>query len=311
MRILLLGTWHRRCGLPYYYLRALRQLGHEVVTVGPWRDQEPWGTRGREPQAFLNTSMPVPWRETIAVLNFTEPLDCAIIASGGEGLRWADGDLPDIPWAHIDSEGAAMEWSRGLTPHRYAEIMCNGADAGVQWLPKAFDADEHWIPPYCASFSGASREYDLVQLASAREARQHIWHTVRERAPDIHTFFGDVWGPLYACAYQNSLATYCCSTLDFVTTRVFEAMAMGCVVIADRNPSTLKLFNDGEHFIGFDPIPGPGGEGMPDPEWLIDTVRRLRREGDGGMAQRAYELVRGRDSYQHRLRRVLEGMGLR
>lgn len=296
MKILLLGTWHRRCGVPYYYTRALRQMGHEVRTTGFWRQEESFGTYGREPDCCIEqyTADAVHW----------SGFDCAIVASGGEGLRWADNDLPDLPWAHIDSEGSNMAWSRDKTPHRYAEIMCNGCDDGVRWLPKAFDKEEH-----AHVIGGAFREYDLVQLASAREARQYIWQYVRHHAPDLHTFFGDVWGPLYACAYQNSRATYCCSTLDFVTTRVFEAMAMGCVVIADRNPSMLQLFKDGEHFIGFDPVPGPGGEGMPDPEWLIDTVRRLCQRHDDDMTMRAYELVRSRDSYQHRMRRVLADMG--
>ena len=39
-RIVVLATWHRRCG-PYYYAQALKLLGHEVLCVGPWRDEEP------------------------------------------------------------------------------------------------------------------------------------------------------------------------------------------------------------------------------------------------------------------------------
>lgn len=45
---------------------------------------------------------------------------------------------------------------------------------------------------------------------------------------------------------------------------------------------------------------------MPDVDWLIETLRRLRRDGDGGMARRAYDAVRNTHSYEARCRAMLE-----
>lgn len=307
MKIALLGTWHRRCGVSYFWRRAFRQLGHTVIGIGPLRPEEPWGTYGREPDITLS---PQRWGSTECVYPY-EALgalpwrpDLLFIADGGEGLRLTD--IPaDLPWVHLSSEGAAMDWSRGLTPHRYANIMCNRPGEGVIWLPNAYDAQEHWIRDEYLRDPTAPKAYDLIQAAAPRDARRAVWESVRQTAPDLRTYFGEAWGPIYTTLHQHARATFVCATLDFITTHVLEAMAMGCVVIADRTPSMCSLFTEGEHFIGYDPVPGAGGEGMPDPGWLIETARRLKRDGDGGMALRAHQRVAGVDSYQARAEQVL------
>lgn len=297
MNILCAFTHHRRSG-PNAYAKALRQLGHNVVAVGPWREQEPFGTKGREPDIRLPDRQPwhYQWIEIQEQLGDFTP-DQFWLIEGGEDLRVYDAP---VPFAHISTEGTNLDWSRPR--YKAAEILCNGADPRtVKWLPKAADPSPLLSWP---------REYDLVQLASAREARVHLWQTVQQQAPDLHTFFGDIWGPVYDCAYRNALCTYVCSSIDFVTTRVFEGMAAGCVVIADRTPSIQALFKDGVHFIGYDPVPGPGGEGMPDPAWLIDTVRYLKAHPEvaAEMGRRAWHEVNERHLYVHRVQAVLDEM---
>ena len=304
LNLLLIGTWHRRCGVPYYYSRALRQLGNHVVTAGPWRTEEPFGTDGREPDfdtRFEN-------------LVLDGKPDAVIVASGGEGLRLPE-SLIGLPFAHIDSEGAGMEWSRSLTPYRYAEIMCNNCDDGVSWLPKAFDVEEHFPPTYDRD----AREYDIVQLASARDSRKWLWATMRREHPDINCVFGDMWGSLYGQAYRHALTTWVCSTIDFVTTRVFEAMAMGCIVLSDLTPSIQSLFMRDVHFIGFERVMRSDGEGLPDAHWLAETVRDLWKYPAvaSRIRKAALEAVWSRGvhglpvhSYQARMARVLCEMGL-
>lgn len=289
--VLLLGTWHRRCGGPYYWRRAFRHAGWDVVGRGPWRADEPFGSHGREPEICQD---PIDGAHNLAG---TVAPDLVFLCDGGEGYRVAHLP-PDVPFVHFSTEGSNMGWSIGLTPHRYAALMCNGADADVQWLPNAYDTCEHWHS------DGALREYDLVQIASARPARKCLWAQLAVAASDLHIRTGDLWGPLYGAAYRHARATWVCTTLDFVSMRVVEAMAMGCVVIADRQPSMSTLFTEGEHFIGYDGVPGPHGENTPDPQWLVDTARQLRRDGDGGMAERAWRAVQPH-SYLHRVERVL------
>lgn len=296
MRIALMYSHHRRCG-PWYYKRACVQLGHEVVSVGPWSN-ESYGTHGREPDVYLSREIPLhyEWAEVVAKLPWAP--DVFLLVEGGEDLRCV-GIPAGQRWAHISTEGVNLTWHSAAP--KFAEIMCNGAAklSDVTWLPKAFDIYESAHAPQ------THREYDLVQIASMRDSRLRFWDRVNREAMDLHTIFGDMWGPLYNHAYKNSLSTYTCSTLDFVTTRVFEAMSMGCVVIADRTPSMLSLFEDGVDFIGYTPEIGPDREGTPPFQWFVETVRKLRRDGDGGMASRAMEKVWARHSYRDRIETVL------
>lgn len=304
MRIAIFGTWHRRAGGPYSYAKAARALGHSVITIGPWQSEETFGTSGRAPDIMLPQRTPrhyafeelrqqMPWSPQVALL-----------VEGGDDLRVTG--FP-CPWAHISTEGTNYQWHNDAP--KYAEIMCNDVRrlglTNVEWLPKAYDHDQ-----LCTSQSSvfAAREYDLVQLASARQSRLRVWGPVQQMAPDLHCVFGDLWGPMYDCAYRNSNSTYVCATQSFVTTRVFEAMAMGCVVLADRNPATLELFDEGEHLIGYTPEIGSDGEGSPNLEWLIDTVRKLRRDKiwRDRVAANAYNLVSQKHCYTHRLETVLK-----
>ena len=222
------------------------------------------------------------------------------LIDGGEHLRFLS--PCSIPLVHISSEGSDMQWSRGVTPHRYAEIMCNGADADVQWLPKAFPAIS--ITP---SFGCDERAYDVVQLASQRHSRVQFALAMWKHASDLHSVFGDIWGPLYREGYRHAIATWVCSNQDFVTSRVFEAMAAGCIVFADRMPSMLALFEDGVDFIGYEPVVGDDGEGAPDVPWFADQVRRLRREPEWrlSISRSAWQKVWTRHTMRQRCEQVL------
>lgn len=298
MKIAVIFTHTRRSG-QNYYVRAARRLGHDVVSIGPWVAGD-YGVHGQEPNIELPDRYPrhYRWDEVAPELGGWRP-DVVILYEGGDDIRMAD--VP-VPWAHHTTEGTNLEWSD--TPFKYFEIPGNVKRpvAGARYLPKAFDHVEHrtQLGPRC---------FDLVQLASARDARRYVWDYVRRHAPDLATKFGDIWGPEYGDAYRNALATWVCSGVDFVTTRVFEAMASGCIVFSDRTPSMLSLFQDGVHFIGYDPVPGPGGEGMPDPEWLIAQVRQLRREDPAEMRRAAWDEVQAKHGYEHRVREILKDMG--
>lgn len=301
-RIGILATWHARCG-PWHYAVELQRLGFEVVKIGPYDAGVPFGTRGREPDVILPRAYPAHY-ELGRVLS---DIDQLWIIEGGEDIRALD-IPPNLPLVHISTEGTHLEWSKGRTPHRYAEIMCNVTSEGVTWLPKAFSEWEYLTGAYPRTT--AEREYDLAQLASARAARVYVWNEVKRVAPDLNCVFGDQWGPLYYATYENALATFVCHTHDFVTTRVFEAMAAGCVVFSDPTPSMLKLFEPWKHFVPFTAQwHAESGEGYPDPEWLAAEVREMRKSGKHAEIGRvASRLAWWRDSMQHRVETVLTGL---
>ena len=295
MRIVLAYTHHPRC-IAHYYRRAFQQLGHEVVTVGPWADEWPMGTDGREPNIQLHRFLYSHYLYDMLPLAVRRH-DLFILIDSGEKLT-----IQTIPgkWAHLALEGTSLEWSD--TPYKFAGLMQHVKHPeGVTWSPGAFDVEEHLPGP-----PASERQFDLVQMAIPYESRKFMAVHVPQIAPDLRCKFGEVWGPEYGDTYRNALATWVGSGQDFVTIRVFEAMAMGCLVIADRTPSIAKLFNEDEHFIGYDPLWNQHGEPYPNPTWLVETIRRIRRDGDGGMAARAQALVWSRDSWKHRAQAILD-----
>lgn len=302
MRILLLYSHHRRT-LNVYYKRALVRLGHQVVSVGPWDEQQRFGTHGRTPDVMLPAAVP-PWyayEQIAAHLPWTP--DLVWLLEGGEDLRVLN--VPrEIPFVHQSVEGSHMEWSRGITPHRYVNFTCNGfAPPDVKWLPYGFDEVE--AGPY--NVPTADREYDCAQIGSARESRVLVWEHLR-KATDVHCWFsGDLWGPAHFALYRNARSTFVNQTISFCCPRVFDAMGMGCLLLSDRVPAVTELFNDEEHFLGYDRVFGRDGEGIPHPDWILDIVRRCRREPQWaqGIALAGRRLAWEKHTYRHRVEEVL------
>ena len=303
MKVLVFSTWHRKT-LNIYYVRALKRLGHEVVTAGPWDNEQRFGTYGREPDIRLPAG-PGPYYDYKSIaprLPWTP--DLVWLLEGGEDLR-----IYGVPcdFVHQSVEGSHMGWSEGITPHRYVNFTCNGfAPPAVKWLPYGFDEEEAGA----VNVPMALREYDCAQVGSARESRVAVWDHLR-RATDVNCWFsGDLWGPAHFALYRNARSTFCNQTLDFMCPRVFDAIGMGCLLISDRTPSILSLFNDGEHFLGYDRIFGRDGEGIPHPDWLLDVVRRCRREPQWAakIADAGRRLAWEQHTYTHRVREVLDDL---
>ncbi len=304
MHVLLFYTHHPRCIADNYRRAFRRVLGPEnVFSAGQWSLSEPLGTYGREPDYELRRSREIwkqwTYKELASHVSF-QP-DIVVLIDQGEHLRLHD--VP-TPFIYVSTEGSDMVWPYGAAK-RYASLMCNGPGPGVQWWPNAFDEVEFTRGPDLSK-----RVLDVTQVATPRDARVAFWGQFPLDAPDLKSYFGEIWGPVYSAMYRNAKCTFVAHGCDFVSLRVFEAMASGCLVISDRTPSMLKLFTEGEHFIGYDPIQGPGGDAIPTTEMIISVVRKINADlpAAQAMADRAYDLVASRDSFRHRVEQLLQDM---
>lgn len=297
MRIMLCYTHHRRV-IAHYYRRAFAQLGHDVRTVGPWYNGYSLGTHGREPTHWF------PWRHP-TIYDYSEfrlsPKDYDLFVLFDHGENLIVRDIPQHTWAHVGIEGTNLGWSE--TPHKFAALMQHVTEPNVHWLPTGFDPQEHRPGPPLTQ-----RLYDIVQLATPRDARTAMWSYIQKCAPHLHSLFGEFWGPVFETVHQQARVTWACSSQDFITMRVFEAAAMGCLLVADRTESLRKIgFVDGMHFVGYDPVPTIWDEGVPDPKLLI-RVALLAREDRAAQetALRAQALVLDKHSWAHRAQEMLD-----
>lgn len=267
MRIAMMYVHHPRNVPTFFYRRALRALGHEVISIGPSEESEPYGCHGRRmPTVGLpyqpHEERTYAWKHVARALPWTP--DLVFVISSGD--RFAVDGIT-VPWIHLSIEGDDTEWSEGLTPCRWAIIPRVGQSC--RWLPNAYCNMEHaWRAV------DAEREYDFVHMATARDARRIVYGGLSDYR-EIHSFIGDIWGPIYAAAHQHGKTTYVCAT--FITQRLVEAAAMGCLVFSNPGVPELIGMQAGEHYIPYGPIRVVHNELGPDPDWLAPAIIDLMR----------------------------------
>lgn len=293
MRVLLLYI-HRRRTIAHYFRRAFLHRGWDVVTCGPWMD-EMYGWRGTEPDVRLQDPAidrsrhdgrwHYYWDQEIAPFLPTTDFDARILLDDGGGRLQIDG-IPN-PWLHHAIEGTGLHWSN--TPYKSAALMCNVTNpAGITYIPSGYDVEWHTAPDLTEP-----REYDFTHIATPRASRLRMWQLLMQRS-DIKPVLGEIWGSLYNEAYKHSTCTLSCATANFVTMRVWESMAMGCILLSDELPAVREFFDESQ-VLFFNSVPAtPDGERMPDPLWLADTIRRLRDNLAEArrIREAAYEAVR-------------------
>ena len=299
MRVLLVYTHHRRC-IAHWYRRAFAQLGHQVASIGPWADDYPFGVHGMEPTH--GKQVPMRWPAIFDLAEFEPPeWDMLMLIDQGEHLV-VNGI--NKPWVHLAMEGTGLEHSRAML--RFYGIKQDTTPHGSIFLPGGYDRELYDRNPQ------GERCYDLVQLATPRAARTYVWKTIQGRGA-LTTFFGEIWGGAYPAVHHMAIATYACTTQDFVCLRVWEAMAAGCIVLCDRTPTMLSMFRDREHFIGLDTVATSFGEHAPHAFDLEEIVLWVKANHVAriSMANAARELVRSRDSWAHRAQTVIDAYSAR
>ncbi|MEE2961387.1 MAG: glycosyltransferase [Myxococcota bacterium] len=108
---------------------------------------------------------------------------------------------------------------------------------------------------------------------------------------------GDELSNLYAVSRMN-LDLPRIYQRDIVTMRVFDVMALGGLVLCEKNAAVEGLFQDGEHFIAY--------ENSTD---LANVVERLQKEPEARLrviGEQARECILKAHTMTHRVRRILE-----
>lgn len=214
-----------------YIARAFERLGHDVKSVGPTTGPFVWNMRLPDTTVHMpdieikDVSLPT----TVALAPVLDALgdwtpDLIITADSAFGLV-GDAPCPTALWG-VDNhvrDYKFNEWDYLFLAHKFG--MRIGED-NVHWLPCCYDPELHVnTKPY------TERMYHAVLLGVIYPERQILIDAI---GTEFRILAGT--GPVlqeYAEAHNQALVSVCHSAQGDVGQRIFESMAMGCIVLSD------------------------------------------------------------------------------
>jgi hypothetical protein len=278
MRVVLSGIFYP-VAIVRYFEQALRRRGDvELCTVGPFtRSWIPWnGGIELKPEYAVPPDLELPQVRGSVPIKFVEAK-----------LPWQ----PDL-WLQIDAgyhfvgrpSGSAPNFIVGTDPHclnydqsrsladKFFCMQTPYKQEGDIWLPYAYDPIWHRPVerktfPYDAGYVGAPYD-NRVRLVKAIQAAGY-----KVAAPG--------YGPAYEEArniYEQCWIGLNWSSLQDLTARVFEIMAMGLVPLVNRVPDLEKVgMVEGVHYYGFDSV-GEAVQKMSAPAYESAEIARTAQE---------------------------------
>lgn len=252
MRILL-SCIHYPVAAGRFMFWALRGLGHEVLTVGPAVGPYlPWaGERNLEPYE---------WKPDVAVsydgsgamrtttdwaIQKLEVKPDLIIQMDANFIMQGKPPCPNVLYAidnHVGAYGAYETFDRIFIAHSWGAMHYLPQS---EWLPCAYDEKQHYD-------KGLARPGEVVIVGANYGPRFELVEFLRGRGVDVLATTGPIYEE-YNALYNMAKIALVKSVKGDLAMRVFENMAQGCLVVADRAPDIAKAgFVDGVHYLGYD-----------------------------------------------------------
>jgi spore maturation protein CgeB len=326
MRILLSGAFNPAFeAIPEALARALRGLGHQVALFDHRRFLLPGRLRAhnralaRADRALLNARFrraAKRWRADLVLVNQGMTLDAdtlrAVADAGARRVNW----FSDYPAEFEEGLRRAPAYDAFYLASSFAVLRHRERGlARSAWLPFGCDPAEPAAAPAATPppivFVGSWYPERQVLLRHLRGLPVGVWGPGWERAaadPHLRAMIRGgalpraAWRGLYAAARAAVNIHYGCLGPrevggDLANTRVFEIAAAGTCPIVDRTGDLLRLFREGECFLGFST-----GE-----ELRARVEEVLRDEGLArGVAARARAAVLAAHTWTHRARHLLD-----
>jgi len=173
---------------------------------------------------------------------------------------------------------------------------------GYKYLPGACYPQVH---RKINSFS--QRDLECVLFAGMYYPRPEICKELESMGIKIK--WGNVPVSEYESQMNRALTTWEFSGgTDYIKWRIFEAMSMGTIVLTDRLNLLDKLgFKPNVHYLEYTPVYGKNDEFIPEALDLFLMIQETKDiEKYNSISEKAYELVRAKHTFAHRVS-MLEG----
>lgn len=305
-RILFLFKAYPFC-LANYFRRALeRRQDVELYTCGEFFGQWiPWNggmdismkypnhvdlplPRGMDRVSWANIKNRLPWKP-----------DLIINVDAGFHLT----TKPDVPYYVVATDPHVLgEWYAQVRPLADKFFNMQGTpyiQPGDVWLPYAFDPTVHY-----PEFPNPRNEkmFDACIVGLHYPQRIEWANHLRRAGVKTHMSIGDIYDE-YRNMNNRAWIGLNWSSLQDVTARVFEIMAMRLVPVINRLPGLDELgFEDGRHYLGFSNM-----------DEAVEKVLWAKNNPDFSkqIALEAYQFVHNHDmTYDNRIRQILSEFGV-
>lgn len=266
------------------YLKAFQEMGHRVVTVGPWRHLQ------------HVSSLPV-IVERCEQIDFHP--DLVIEYEGGFSLTGLEARNWGFPLVWIENN-----------PHLFGpghrekvslfDFVFTSQKSWVDFL-RGGNPNTYWLPPACDP-----EIYPRLDLPETHDLG-YVGHPLPEKDPRHDLFrrlsgvfsfqvVSGVWYSRAAAVYSRSRIVFHHSSAGNLSTRPFEGLACGRMVLSDACEGLLDLFQDRRHLVTY------RGE-----EELEELARYYlgHEEECRDIAEEGYREFLARHTYRHRAEELL------
>lgn len=310
MKILLLYKAYPFC-LASYFRRALeRRQDVELFTAGEFFGQSiPWNGGMTIPMKYHNhVDIPfpqgmtkVPWTMISDKLSWKP--DLVLNVDAGFHLS----SKPDVPYYVVATDPHVLgDWYDKVRPLADKFFNMQGKPYirdGDVWLPYAFDPQCHYPEPDTGMMElyvgeGKEKLFDCSIIGLHYPQRDEWVQRLIRHGVKVNYRIGDIYDE-YREENNKAWIGLNWSSLEDVTARVFEIMAMKLVPVLNRLPGLDELgFVEGQHYLGFSSM----DEAVEKVLWAINN-----RPFAEQIALQAYQFVNWKEmTYDKRVQQILE-----
>lgn len=280
-----------------YFRRALeRRDDVELFTAGEFYGQWiPWAGGMNIPMKYPNqVDLPFPRGTDTVFWKMVEnqlPWEPDLILNVDAGFHLKD--KPDVPYYVVATDPHCLgDWYSRVRP--LADKFFNMQPAYMQdgdiLLPYAFDKDAHYP-------TDTEKEYDCSIIGLHYPQRDEWVRRLKLHGVKVNYRIGDIYDE-YREENNKALIGLNWSSLEDVTARVFEIMAMRLVPVLNRLSGLNALgFIDGKHYLGFSNME----EAVEKVLWAKNNPEEAKQ-----IARNAYNFVHEMDmTWDNRVRKIL------
>lgn len=288
--------------MAHYFLRALRCRDDvEILTCGEFFGQYiPWANGMTIPDKYPNqVDIPLPrGMDTVAYAQVAPSLpwkpDLVLNVDAGFHFR----TKPNSLYAVVATDPHVLGgWYAGVRPltDKFFNMQSSYLQPNDILLPYAFDKACHY------PVDAVSKEYDCSIIGLHYPQRDEWVRRLRANGVTVNYRIGDIYDE-YRDENNKAWIGLNWSSLQDVTARVFEIMAMRMVPVLNRLPGLDALgFVDGEHYLGFSSM----DEAVEKVIWAKSHPDQSKQ-----IANIAYQYVYEHDmTWNNRIRQILKTMG--